>query len=437
MDSHNYWRIERWRIVLVLFLALLGGLLSGYQMLSLVAALVGYISWLLYKIYQLHQWLEKGASALHLPDNNGIWGRLVQQIQRLQKKSQARKKRMSKLLKRFQGVVTGLPYATIVLNRHNEIDWANKAANEYLSIDLKKDRGQRIDNLIRMPEVLKILRKNTCKEIEIALPQHSDRQIAVQLIPVQDDLKLFIARDVSERNTIQRMRKNFIANASHELRTPLTVISGYLEMISDDENLAESLQPAVQSAAEQAARMQCIIEDLLTLSRLENSELNNDAEQLINMPAVLHNICDDQTSFIVDDSHILKGQIDPTLKIRGAEAEVISVCSNLIHNAVRHTEKGTLITVEWQKNRLGEACLKVSDNGQGIPEKHLPRLTERFYRVDKGRSRDKGGTGLGLAIVQHIIKRHGGYLEIESTLGRGSCFTVCLPVERVIEEVAV
>jgi len=433
MNSHNYWRVEQWRIALILFLALLGDSLSGYGMISLVIALLGYISWLLYKVHQLHRWLESGARTLYLPDSNGIWERLVHQIQRMQKKSLTRKQRMSKLLKRFQGVVTGLPYATIILNDHNEIDWANKAAKEYLSIDLKKDRGQRIDNLIRMPEVLKILRKNTCKEIEIALPQHTNRQIAVQLIPVQKDLKLFIARDVSERNYIQQMRKNFIANASHELRTPLTVIAGYLEIISDDENLTKGLQPAIQSAAEQAARMQAIIEDLLTLSRLENSELNEDTEQLINMPVTLQNICNDQSTFIVNESHTLEGHIDPSLKITGVEAEVVSVCNNLIHNAIRHTPKDTTITVEWQCNRLGEACLKVSDNGQGIPEKHLAHLTERFYRVDKGRSRDKGGTGLGLAIVQHIIKRHGGYLKITSTIGKGSCFTVCLPTERVVK----
>ncbi len=433
MNSHNYWSMERWRIALVLFLALLGGLLTDYWMVSLLLTLIGYIGWLLYKVYQLDKWLENGAKALYLPDSNGIWERLVHQIQRMQKKSLARKTRMSKLLKRFQGVVTGLPYATIVLNQHNEIDWANKAANEYLSIDLKQDRGKRIDNLIRMPEVLKILRKNTGKEIEIALPQHSERQIAVQLIPVQEDLKLFIARDVSERNYIQQMRKNFIANASHELRTPLAVIAGYLEIVSDDKSLTESLQPAIQSAAEQAARMQSIIEDLLTLSRLENSELDESAEQLIDMPVILQAICDEQATFVVDNSHTLVTHSDPILKIMGAEAEVISVCSNLIHNAIRHTQKGTTVIIEWQKNRLGEACLKVSDNGQGIPVAQLPHLTERFYRVDKGRSRDKGGTGLGLAIVQHIIKRHGGYLDIQSTLGKGSCFMVCLPDERVVE----
>ena len=444
MDNSD-WSIERWRIVLVLFLAFLGGILTGYWLISLVFALVGYIGWLLYKLSQLHTWLIKGAKPSLLPDSNGIWERITQQIQLTHKKSNRRKERMANLLKRLQGIITGLPYATVVLNENNEIDWANSLSNDYLNIDIKTDRGQRIDNLIRLPKVHKLLENNLNnnsdkdpnKEIEVSFATGDyglERQVAIQIIPVEDGLKLLIARDISERINIHRMRKNFIANASHELRTPLTVIAGYLEIMQEDDNFPENLQPAILSASGQSIRMQRIIEDLLTLSRLENSELNDNSNSIINVPSVLERVYADETSLISNDTHIIKKDIDEKLKIKGSDAEIISVCSNLVHNAVRHTQDGTKITIQWHLNQDNEACLKIKDNGQGIPAEHIAHLTERFYRVDKGRSRDKGGTGLGLAIVQHIVQRHGGKLTINSVVGKGSEFIVCFPESRVVTD---
>lgn len=432
MDN-SYWALERWRFALVLFVTVLGGMLTGHWLVSLSVALLGYVAWLLFKLYQLYHWLENGAKTKNLPDNNGIWERITHQIQGLQKKSDTRKRRMANLLKRFQGIITGLPYATVVLNGNNEIDWANKISEDYLNINIKRDRGQRIDNLIRQPEVHKALAKNVDKEIRLTLPHNANRSLALQLIPVQKDLKLLIARDISERENILRMRKNFIANASHELRTPLTVIAGYLEILQE-ENLPEHLQSAILAASNQSTRMQSIIEDLLTLSRLENSELNGDSNTIIDIPSLLERLCSDETTLIENKSHTLEINIDHNLKIMGAEAEIISVCSNLIHNSVRHTQDGTHVIVEWKKMPTGEACLRVIDNGQGIPLEHLKHLTERFYRVDKGRSRDKGGTGLGLAIVQHIIQRHGGKLVIESMIKQGSTFSACFPENRVTYE---
>jgi len=433
MDN-SYWTIERWRFVLVLFVTLLGGMLTGHWLVSFSAALLGYVAWLLYKLYQLHHWLENGAKKENLPDNNGIWERITHHVQGLQKKSDTRKRRMANLLKRFQGIITGLPYATVVLNGKNEIDWVNRVSEDYLNIKIKRDRGQRIDNLIRQPEVYKALAKNVDKEIHLSLSHNIHRTLALQLIPVQKDLKLLIARDISERENLLKMRKNFIANASHELRTPLTVIAGYLEILQEEDSLPEHLQSAILASADQSTRMQNIIEDLLTLSRLENSELKDDSNTIINVPSLLERISSDETTLIENNSHTLETHIDQNLKITGEEAEIISVCSNLIHNSVRHTQDGTHVIVEWKKTPAGEACLNVIDNGQGIPLEHLNHLTERFYRVDKGRSRDKGGTGLGLAIVQHIIQRHGGRLVIESTVKQGATFSACFPKKRVIYE---
>ena len=340
---------------------------------------------------------------------------------------------MTRLLRRSQDIISGLPYATVVLNGHNEIDWANKTSAEYLNIKTKKDRGQRIDNLLRLPALYKLLSKNTHDEIEVSLPQSGGRKLALQLIPIQHDLKLLIAQDISERAHIQQMRKNFIANASHELKTPLTVIAGYLEIMSSDENLPEHMQTAVQSASDQSARMQLIIEDLLTLSRLENSELNNKSNTIIDMSTILQDLCDEQSKLILGNTHTIETDIDSGLSLNGSEAEIISVCSNLIQNAIRHTKNGTQIKVEWKKMSSGRACFTVRDNGQGIAMEHIAHLTERFYRVDKGRSQGKGGTGLGLAIVQHIILRHGGKLSIRSAVGKGSTFAAFFPVDRVVE----
>ena len=434
MDK-NDWSIERWRIALVLFVAFVGGVLTGHWLLALVISLIGYIAWLLYKLKQLHMWLIKGAKPALLPDNNGIWERITQQIQFTHKKSKRRKDRMGTLLKRFQGIISGLPYATVVLNGNNEIDWANSLSKRYLDIDIKKDRGQRIDNLIRLPEVHAIIEKNITQEIEVSLPMDNfglERQVALQIIPVEGDLKLLIARDTSQRNQINRMRKNFIANASHELRTPLTVIAGYLEIMQEDHNFPKNLQPALNASADQSIRMQRIIEDLLTLSRLENSELNEENSSIINMPSILKRIVADEISLLENDSHQIEITIDENLKVKGSEAELVSVCSNLIHNAVRHTHEGTSVFIQWSLNQKNEACLIVKDTGQGIPAEHLAHLTERFYRVDKGRSRDKGGTGLGLAIVQHIVQRHKARLDISSEIGKGAEFKVSFPVSGLI-----
>lgn len=430
--EHDYWSLERWRFIFVVFGGGLGGVVSGYWLVSYIIVLVIYIVWLLYKLQQLNNWLERGGKSSKVPDSDGIWERISFHINKTQKRSEVCKKRMSTLLKRFQGIITSLPYATVVLSTNNEIDWANKLSVSLLRIDLKKDRGQRIENLIRDPKVQKLLANNKQEEIEITSPHDRQLKLALQLIPIQGDLKLFIARDISERVQLQQMRKNFIANASHELRTPLTVIAGYLEIMDEDDKLPQHLKLPVKSASEQSLRMQNIIEDLLTLSHLENSELSEDKSEKFSLAEIIETICNDE-GYLDDNAHPINLiQLDRDLKLKGSQSEIISVCSNLIHNAIRYTPKGSEIIITWKKLSNGEGLFSVEDNGQGISSEHLSHLTERFYRVDKGRSQDTGGTGLGLAIVQHIIQRHGGKMEIKSTVGKGSTFLVYFPAERVM-----
>jgi len=430
--EHDCWSLERWRIALVLFGGFLGGVLTGFWLVSFIIALVVYIAWLLYKLQQLHNWLEKGGKTTALPDSDGIWERINYHINKTQKRSNRRKERMGTLLKRFQEIITNLPYATVVLTKNNEIDWANKLSVDLLKIDIKKDRGQRLENLIRDPKVQKLLSRNKKYEIEISAPHDRQLKLALQLIPIEGDLKLFIARDISERVHLQQMRRNFIANASHELRTPLTVIAGYLEMLQMDIALPETLIPAVDSASEQSARMQSIIEDLLTLSRLEKSELSEDKNEMLSFAEIIRSSCDNESALDNNKHPLDLSALDKSLKLAGAQSEIVSVCSNLIHNAFRYTPAGTEIKITWKKLASGEGLFSVADKGQGIAPEHIAHLTERFYRVDKGRSQEAGGTGLGLAIVQHIIQRHGGRLEIKSVVGEGSTFSVYFPTERVL-----
>jgi len=421
--GNDYWGIERGRFVLIIIAALLLGWITGFWQTSLILSLIIYIIWLLYKVQQLHNWLEKGGKIENVPDSDGIWERINYHILTTKKKSKVRKGRMSNLLKRFQGIITSLPYATVVLSGKNEIDWANKASAQLLGIKLKTDRGQRLENLLRIPKVQKLLNHNEQKEIEVSMLYDKQSKLAIQLIPIEKDLKLLIARDISERVSLQEMRKNFIANASHELRTPLTVIAGYLEIMQADETLPNKLKPAVEAAIGQSTRMQRIIEDLLTLSRLENSELDDEKIESIDVAKLIKTISNNEIS-IDKNNHIIKLELDETLFINGIESEIASVCTNLIHNAIRYTPKKTNISIRWQRNSAGNAIFSVEDQGNGIAAEHLSHLTERFYRVDKGRSQDKGGTGLGLAIVQHIVNRHKAKLEIQSEIGKGSKFSI-------------
>ena len=250
------------------------------------------------------------------------------------------------------------------------------------------------------------------------------------MFPVQPGLNLLSVRDISQRIQLNKMRKAFIANASHELRTPLTVITGYLELFEEDKALPEHILPAVQQSRRQTERMEQIIADLLLLSRLESPELQFTEESDIDV-AVLLERTQNAIQDTITDSHRFSSRIDQQLKISGQEKDISSVINNLLENAVKYTPAGTKIKVSWQKDVRGDACLIVEDNGPGIPSEHLPRLTERFYRVDEGRSRDNGGTGLGLAIVKHVMMNHNGNLTIKSRPGR-TRFIACFPAERIV-----
>ena len=427
--NHDYWLIERWRIILFLFFGLVAGLLTGAWLLCFLMVSISYSTWLLFKLNQLHLWLKNGKNN-PLQQSSGIWEHIYYHLARIEKQSNRRKKRMKVIVRRMQGIIKSLPYATLILNEKNEIDWANETAEHLLKINLKKDRGQRVENLLRHPKIIQLLAKNKEGEIHLNAPHNPQIKLAIQIIVVQKKLKLLIARDNTEQVLLQETQKNFIANASHELRTPLTVVSGYLEMMQTAPDFPNNFVPQLQSTVEQTLHMQNIIEDLLTLSRLENGKLDDNNCEIFSIHHIVKELC-------LNEAHLDKTlhcdyeKTDSDLKIKASKTEIKSLCGNLISNAIRYTPKGTKIYISWQKNKDGLAVLKVKDEGNGISQEHLSQLTKRFYRIDKGRSRETGGTGLGLAIVKNIVERHQATLQMSSDIGVGSVFKVIFPKERL------
>lgn len=429
--NNEYVNFEIKRLGGAAVLGLAIGYLTGYWLLSFLIVALGYIGWMLYKLYEIQQWLIHDYKPSKMPDSNGLWEHITTLIHKTEKKSQARKKKQFELMLRFNKVMSALPNAAILMNGDNDIQWSNKAARKLLGVNNKTDKGQRIDNLVRIPALTKLLRQGSEKKIQFQSPINENITVVASVLPVQKGLFLLTARDISQRIQLYETRKAFIANASHELRTPLTVLTGYLELFEGDEELPEHFLPAVKQSRKQTNRMQQIINDMLTLSRLEATEEQQVSNKIVEFPTLVLNLASAIKDTLAQDSHIIHTDIDEHLKIRGKEKDLLSIISNLVENAVKYTPDGTEITISWKRKKSGHACLQVEDNGLGIPQQDLVHLTERFYRVDKGRSRDKGGTGLGLAIVKHALLNHGGYLSIKSNPGR-TRFKACFPPERTV-----
>jgi two-component system phosphate regulon sensor histidine kinase PhoR len=430
--SNEYWKIETRRIILMVVAGLVLGYFSGYWILSQWIASLALIGWMLFKLHGLQTWLEKGQPADSMPDSDGAWEQITYTAHRTRQKYETHKQKQQDLLARFNNIMAALPDAKILLNSDHIIQWANHAALELLGIDNERDTGQRIDNLIRARKFVKLINNkgSSGKEIRFSSPHDEHIALTAQILPVQPGLYLLSVRNISQRVHLNDMRRAFIANASHELRTPLTVLSGYLELFDDDPDLPAHLKPAIQQARGQGVRMQHIIGDMLKLSQLENNANNDAVERKINIPALIESTAADLQKTIAAGSHELTLDIDKTLKITGVEKDITSVITNLLENSIKHTPPGSHIRVGWQRGKAGNINFTVEDDGPGIPLQHLEHLTERFYRVDKGRSRDKGGTGLGLAIVKHAMLNHGGTLEITSEAGK-TVFTAKFPAERM------
>jgi two-component system phosphate regulon sensor histidine kinase PhoR len=425
----NPWQSEFQRIAGLALLGAILGALIGHITLGLLLVLVAYLAWHLYNMFRLLRWLRE-SKKFQPPEASGIWDDAFEHIFRLQQRNRKRKHNLRRMLKRFHKITVALPDATVELRPgSDEIEWWNNAASRYLGFHYPRDSGQRISNLIRYPLFLNYLRSGDAqREIEMPSPVNEDIILRVRVIPYAKNRRLLVARDVTRIQRLERTRQDFVANVSHELRSPLTVVSGYLETLLDAGDLGPELTGQLQSMRSQTDRMNRIVNDLMLLSRLESEEPHADREKVLVGP-LISSIADHARELSGENRHVIELDVDTSLCIQGHEPELYSAFSNLVFNAIRYTPARGRIMISWQE-RNTELVFSVQDSGVGIAAHHSPRLTERFYRVDTGRSRATGGTGLGLAIVKHVLLRHEGRLEIDSEVGKGSTFACHFPVGR-------
>jgi len=383
----------------------------------------------IYQVTQLHRWL-KDPRLDTLPEGRLEWEEIFAALARLLRRRTHIESRLSAALERFQQAGAALPEGVIILDEADAISWCNPKAEHYFGLSNQRDRGQQITYLVRNPQFVEYLETRNFREPLLLRSKRDDQELSlsVQLVPYGASEKLLLSRDITRWERMETTRRDFVANVSHELRTPLTVLSGFLETLADTPELEpEMLRRSVQLMSEQATRMHRLVEDLLTLSRLESAQ-NPLREELIDLPALLRKLFAEAQS-ISAGRHRLSLRIDNASWLRGSPDELRSAFTNLISNAVRYTPEHKEIEIAWT-TRDGEPALMVRDEGIGIEAHHIPRLTERFYRVDRGRSRASGGTGLGLAIVKHVLSRHQAQLEVTSVPGKGSTFTVLFPAAR-------
>ncbi|MCV6636141.1 phosphate regulon sensor histidine kinase PhoR [Candidatus Albibeggiatoa sp. nov. NOAA] len=421
----NYWQQEVKQLVILIILMSILGVLTGQPLLFLALTCLSYSIWHLYNLYHLDQWF-RNRRKFELPNSHGIWGEVFYNFYRLQQRNRKRKRKIATLLKRFRRSTTAMPDAVVVLGPNHEIEWVNKAARQLLGLRSSRDKGQCITNLIRQPLFVQYLNNINKKEsIKLNAPTNPEVMLRINIVPYAKNRYLLLARDITQIHRLEQVRQDFVANVSHELRTPLTVIGGFLETMQDDEsfNNTEWERPLLLMS-QQTSRMQNIVDDLLLLSRLE-SEATSDTSEPIDIANLLAMICDEAKALSAG-RHQINLEIKSLTSINGHPKELRSVFSNLVFNAVNYTPEGSEVLIQWFE---GEEHLHfvVHDTGDGIAPEHLPRLTERFYRVDVGRSRSQGGTGLGLAIVKHVLHRHAAKLRIESVVGEGSHFWCDFP----------
>ncbi len=429
--SLNAWISEFNRILLVFTPCIVLGFFTSHIPLFFIFALIIYGLWSARQLVTLKQWLDRGAIVDEAPEYLGIADQHVSSIVDLQKIHIINENELRDLIHQYNQMISALPDAIVVMADSGEILSANQAALNLLHIDHARDIGTRVTQLIRQPSFIDYFSAQKFDQsLEIRGSSELEPELSVRIIPFGEGKLVLIAQDMSQSARIYEMRRSFISNASHELRTPLTVILGYLESLSMHQRLPDECIAAIKSAETQAKRMKQLVEDLLTLSRLESEMSVAKDSELIPIASLILDVVEETKLSNWFTDHEISIQIETKSMLKGDLQDIHSVISNLINNAVKHTDAGSSIKVVWKKADTGSLQFIVEDDGQGIAPEHLDRLTERFYRVDAGRSREKGGTGLGLSIVKHIVGRHEGTLEIDSKIGLGSTFICSFPSHR-------
>ncbi|MCE5361721.1 phosphate regulon sensor histidine kinase PhoR [Pseudomonas anguilliseptica] len=420
------------RLLLLVGVCLLLGLITGEYAWALVLGLAGYLGWHLQQLLRLHKWLRTRQGDEAPPDGYGLWGEVFDSIYHLQRRDQKVRGRLQAVIDRVQESTAALKDAVIMLDRDGNLEWWNIAAEKLLGLKTPQDSGQQISNLVRDPRFIEYFENHNYNEpLELPSPVSDRLRLQFHITQYGNREHLMLVRDITRLYQLEQMRKDFVANVSHELRTPLTVISGYLETLLDN---VEDVNPrwlrALQQMQQQGGRMQNLLNDLLLLAKLEATDYPSD-NQPVAVDLLLLSIKNDAQALSGERHHRISLEADPHLKLKGSETELRSAFSNLVFNAVKYTPDEGNIQIRWWSDEQG-AHLSVQDSGLGIEAKHLPRLTERFYRVDSSRASNTGGTGLGLAIVKHVLLRHRARLEIVSSLGKGSTFTCHFPTQQVV-----
>ena len=377
--------------------------------------------------YRLIHWL-RGSQTSSAPRESGLWGEIGYRMERSLRALELDVSRERSRLAQFLSAIEASPNGVLLLDAAQQIEWCNSVAADHFGLDPKRDLRQRVTNLVRAPAFVAYLRAGKF-EAAVAFPGPAGRAtLSVLIRPYGEGQLLVLSQDITERERSDAMRRDFIANVSHEIRTPLTVLTGFIETMSQLQLSEAEHKRVLVLMTQQAHRMQTLVSDLLMLAQLEGSPLPT-AQRWVPLARLVRQVEADAKA-LSSGRHVLSFDATNGTLIAGTEAELLSAIGNLVQNAVRYTPKGGRIDVVWRRMADGSGQLLVSDNGPGIAREHLPRLAERFYRVDGSRSRDTGGTGLGLAIVKHVIQRHGGELHIESELGKGSTFALSFPAAR-------
>jgi two-component system phosphate regulon sensor histidine kinase PhoR len=426
----DFWRRALVYPFVLLLCALLLWAVASPLPATLFFALALLVRWFfnLRQLAALDHWLAEPESRA-VPDGAGLWEDVFARLNKMMRLHRKEREQHTAALRHMEQATSALPEGVVILSETDRIEWCNPLAEQHFGLDGVRDIGQQITYLARQPEFVQYL---TLQDFSDPLVLRGTRQndlvLSIKLIPYGDGKKLLISRDITHLERIETMRRDFVANVSHELRTPLTVVNGFVETLHDMPNLENDMaRRALQLMGEQTLRMEHLVNDLLTLSKLED-ELNALQEETVDAPALLRTLHQEGLT-LSGGQHPMRLELGSDCTLSGNTEELRSAFGNLLTNAIRYTPPGGEIVLRWFE-RDGQPVFSVQDSGIGIAAQHIPRLTERFYRVDRSRSRETGGTGLGLAIVKHILNRHQARLEITSEESKGSTFSIVFPIKR-------
>lgn len=430
-----------WRLTSFLLCQLAGGLLGWWILAergALAGLALGSLAWVvadLLRGLRIMRWLRR-ADSTQAPPVTGLWGEIGDRTRRALRSREQETIDAQMRLQEFLAAIQASPNGVVLLDPQGRIEWCNQTAADQFGFDAQRDVLQLIGNLVRDPDFTAYYGSDDYSQ-EIMIRGHGSTpsrpvKISVHLHPYGQGRKLLLSRDVTAVEQAETMRRDFVANVSHEIRTPLTVLAGFVETLQNLPLPEEERFRYLGLMAQQANRMQTLVSDLLTLSKLEGSPLPS-ANEWIPVHALMAQ-CEQEgrsLSTVLDKAQVLRFEISAEGEIAGSQTELLSAMSNLVTNSIRYTPAGGSIHTQWRQLGDGRAEFSVRDSGPGIAPEHIARLTERFYRVDRSRSRETGGTGLGLAIVKHVVQRHGAELKIESAPGAGSTFAIQFPASRL------